>query len=236
LLFIKPIPFTAQVMNTESTESRNARGASIGRWQRSRRRVSRDRNQRRHCRDHARRRQDQSLHSFGRNDSPTLQRRRVVTKGPAAIDSDRIPSARHALVVGEIAPTAAVRAHPRVLQPPGSARGVNARVPEGHAGQLFRAADVHDDRDIRLPVSQEVDLVWADARAVAASQQGDRGRLAGAQAVIVYSSLDRAVAHGDCCGMQCAVEPFEKGPFDGCVLIVVVLIEICLLSAPVSGV
>jgi len=37
-------------------------------------------------------------------------------------------------------------------------------------------------------------------------------------------------------GPRSAVEPFEKGPFDGCVLIVVVLIEICLLSAPVSGV
>jgi hypothetical protein len=37
-------------------------------------------------------------------------------------------------------------------------------------------------------------------------------------------------------GPRSAVEPFEKGPLDGRILIVVVLIEIFLLSAPVSGV
>lgn len=126
-----------------------------------------------------------------------------MTEAPAAINGDGIPGARHCLVVRKIA-QAALSTHQHGSQDHEGARGVNASVPERHAGQLLRATGACGGV-IRLLVGHEADSVWTDERAFAARQHGNCGRLAGAQAVLVYLSVDRIVARGHCYGTRCAL-------------------------------
>ena len=144
-----------------------------------------------------------------------MNRRRVLTEVIAAIDSNRIVSVGHALVVRHIA-QARVSDIGLLFNLPSERQvaRVNARVPERKAGQPERAAVVRH-AVVGAVVGHKVDLVRADVRAVAAGEHGN-GDYSLVFALAVAEGPQRAAACGEDCGCRgTLVEFFVRGQCAG---------------------